>query len=184
MSHFGEDALAGYILAQRVTSIATMPAWGLGNAAGILTGQNLGAKQPDRAEKSVWRAGMLNMGFLVLIAVCWIFLAVPVVKIFTDIPEVISHSTMYIHFISMAYVLLGYTMVISRALNAAGEVKVVTWLYILMFYIVQIPLAYALGITFNLGSNGVFTAILISEIVLAVACIIVFRKGKWKNTRV
>ncbi len=184
MSHFGESALAGYILAQRVTSIATMPAWGLGNAAGILTGQNLGAKQPERAEKSVWRAGMLNMGFLVLIGICWIFLAVPVVKIFTDIPEVISFSTMYIHLISMAYILLGYTMVISRALNAAGEVKVVTWLYILMFYIVQIPLAYALGITFDLGSNGVFTAILISEIVLAVACIVVFRKGKWKHTKV
>jgi Na+-driven multidrug efflux pump len=184
MSHFGENALAGYILAQRVTSIATMPAWGLGNAAGILTGQNLGARQPDRAEKSVWRAGMLNMGFLVLIGICWIFLAAPVVKIFTDIPEVISQSTMYIHLISMAYILLGYTMVISRALNAAGEVKVVTWLYILMFYIVQIPLAYVLGIAFNLGSNGVFTAILLSEIVLAVACIIIFRKGKWKTTKV
>jgi putative MATE family efflux protein len=184
MSHFGENALAGYILAQRVTSIATMPAWGLGNAAGILTGQNLGAKRPDRAEKSVWRAGTLNMGFLVIIGICWIFLADPVVKIFTNIPEVISHSTMYIHFISMAYILLGYTMVISRALNAAGDVKVVTWLYILMFYVVQIPLAYALGIAFDLGSNGVFTAILISEIVLAVACITIFRKGKWKTTKV
>ena len=184
MSHFGEHALAGYILAQRVTSIATMPAWGLGNAAGILTGQNLGAKQPDRAEKSVWRAGTLNMGFLVLIALCWIFLAFPVVTIFTDIPEVIYYSTIYIHFISMAYVLLGYTMVISRALNAAGEVKVVTWLYILMFYIVQIPLAYALGVAFELGPNGVFSAILISEIVLAVACIIIFRKGKWKSIKI
>lgn len=184
MSHFGENALAGYILAQRVTSIATMPAWGLGNAAGILTGQNLGAKQPDRAEKSVWRAGMLNMGFLVLIGISWVFLAVPVIKIFTDIPEVISFSTMYIHLISIAYILLGYTMVISRALNAAGEVKVVTWLYILMFYVIQIPLAYALGISFDLGSNGVFTAILVSEIILAVACIVVFRKGKWKHTKV
>lgn len=184
MSHFGPNALAGYILAQRVTSIATMPAWGLGNAAGILTGQNLGARQPERAEKSVWRAGTLNMGFLVLVGICWIFLATPVVEIFTDIPEVISFSTRYIHFISMAYILLGYTMVISRALNAAGEVKVVTWLYILMFYIVQIPLAYALGISLELGSNGVFTAILLSEIVLAVACIIVFRKGKWKHTKV
>ncbi|MCV9933579.1 MATE family efflux transporter [Flavobacterium sp. LS1R47] len=184
MSHFGENALAGYILAQRVTSIATMPAWGLGNAAGILTGQNLGAKQPDRAEKSVWRAGTLNMGFLIIIGISWIFLADPVVKIFTNIPEVISHSTTYIHLISMAYILLGYTMVISRALNAAGDVKVVTWLYILMFYVVQIPLAYALGVAFDLGSNGVFTAILISEIVLAVACIVIFRKGKWKTTKV
>lgn len=184
MSHFGENALAGYILAQRVASIATMPAWGIGNAAGILTGQNLGAKQPERAEKSVWRAGTWNMGFLLIIAFCWIFLAEPVVRIFSDVPEVINHSTMYIHFISLAYVLLGYTMVISRALNAAGEVKVVTWLYILMFYVTQIPLAYLLGITLDLGSNGVFAAILISEIVLATACMLVFHKGKWKNTKV
>jgi len=184
MSYFGANALAGYILAQRVTSIATMPAWGLGNAAGILTGQNLGAKQPERAEKSVWRAGMFNMVFLISIGISWIFLASPVVRIFTDNPEVISFSTRYIHFISMAYILLGYTMVISRALNAAGEVKSVTWLYILMFYIVQIPLAYALGISFKLGSNGVFSAILISEIVLAAACITVFRKGGWKHTKV
>ncbi|MGS2740739.1 MATE family efflux transporter [Sinomicrobium sp. M5D2P17] len=184
ISHFGENALAGYILAQRVASIATMPAWGIGNAAGILTGQNLGANQPDRAEKSVWRAGMINMGFLILIAVCWVFLADPVVKIFSDVPEVIGHSTTYIHFISMAYVLLGYTMVISRALNAAGQVMVVTLLYILMFYVTQIPLSYTLGITFNLGPNGVFAAILASELVLATACILVFRKGKWKKTKV
>lgn len=184
ISHFGENALAGYVLAQRVASIATMPAWGIGNAAGILTGQNLGAKQPERAEKSVWRAGMINMGFLILIAVCWIFLADPVVRIFTDIPEVIGHSTTYIHLISMAYVLLGYTMVISRALNAAGEVTEVTLLYILMFYVTQIPLSYILGIALDLGPRGVFAAILISEIVLATACILVFRRGKWKKTKV
>lgn len=184
ISYFGDNALAGYILAQRVTAVATIPAWGIGNAAGILTGQNLGAKQPDRAEKSVWRAGMINMAFLSIIGVCWIFLATPVVKIFSNTPEVIGNSTMYIHFISMAYILLGYTMVISRAMNAAGEVKTVTWLHILMFYVVQIPLAYLLGITLNLGPNGIFAAIMISEIVLATACILVFRKGKWKNTKV
>lgn len=184
ISHFGENALAGYVLAQRVASIATMPAWGIGNAAGILTGQNLGAKQPERAEKSVWRAGGINMGFLVFIAVCWIFLAQPVIRIFTDIPEVIAHSTTYIHLISMAYIMLGYTMVISRALNAAGEVMVVTLLYILMFYVTQLPLSYTMGISFGLGPKGVFAAILISEIVLATACILVFRRGTWKKSKV
>lgn len=184
ISYFGGNALAGYIIAQRVASIATMPAWGIGNAAGILTGQNLGANQADRAERSVWKAGMMNMGFLVVVAICWIFLAGPVVRIFSDVPEIVGHSTTYIHFISIAYVLLGYTMVISRALNAAGEVMVVTLLYILMFYVTQLPLSYVLGIAFDLGVNGVFAGILISEIVLAVACILVFRRGKWKHTKV
>ena len=184
ISFFGENALAGYILAQRVVSIATMPAWGIGNAAGILTGQNLGAGKSDRAERLVWRAGIINMGFLIIVAVCWFFLASPIVKIFSDIPEVIGHSVTYIHFISMAYVLLGYTMVISRALNAAGQVMLVTLIYILMFYVMQIPLSYTLGITYDLGPNGVFIAILISEILLATAFILVFRKGKWKSIKI
>ncbi|WP_108867839.1 MATE family efflux transporter [Aquimarina aquimarini] len=184
ISYFGENALEGYILAQRVASIATMPAWGIANAAGILTGQNLGANQPDRAEKSVWRAGIINMGFLIIIAICWFFLARPVVEIFSNVPEIVNHSITYINFISMAYVLLGYTMVISRALNSAGQVMVVTLLYILMFYVIQIPLSHTLGVTFSLGPNGVFTAILISEIILATAFILIFRKGKWKNKKV
>jgi putative MATE family efflux protein len=184
VSHFGANALAGYIIAQRVASVATMPAWGIGNAAGVLTGQNLGAKQPERAVQTVWKAGSVNMCFLILVAIFWFFAAKPVVHLFSDVPEVISYSIMYIQFISMAYILLGYTMVISRSLNAAGDIKQVSLLYILMFYITQLPLAWLLGIVLNWGPKGIFIAILISELVLAIACIAVFKKGKWKHIKV
>jgi putative MATE family efflux protein len=184
VSHFGANALAGYIIAQRVASVATMPAWGIGNAAGVLTGQNLGAKQPERAVQTVWKAGSVNMGFLILVAVFWLFAARPIVSLFSDVPEVISYSIMYIQFISMAYILLGYTMVISRSLNAAGDIKQVSLLYILMFYITQLPLAWLLGIVLDWGPKGIFIAILVSELVLAIACITVFKKGKWKQIKV
>ena len=184
VSHFGPNALAGYIIAQRVASVATMPAWGIGNAAGVLTGQNLGAKQPERAIQTVWKAGTVNMCFLILVAVFWFFAAKPVVSFFSDVPEVISYSIMYIQFISMAYILLGYTMVISRSLNAAGDIKQVSLLYILMFYITQLPLAWLLGLVLNWGPKGIFIAILVSELVLAIACITVFKKGKWKTIKV
>jgi len=91
---------------------------------------------------------------------------------------------MYIQYLSIAYILLGYTMVISRALNAAGNVRQLTMLYVLMFYITQLPLAWFLGINMNWGTKGVFIAILTSELVLAIACIIIFRKGDWKKTKV
>lgn len=184
VSHFGANALAGYIIAQRVASVATMPAWGIGNAAGVLTGQNLGAKQPQRAVQTVWKAGSVNMCFLVLVAIFWFIAAKPIVSLFSNIPEVISYSILYIQFISMAYILLGYTMVISRSLNAAGDIKQVSLLYILMFYVTQLPLAWLLGIVLNWGPKGIFVAILISELVLAIACITVFKKGKWQHIKV
>ncbi len=184
VSHFGPNALAGYIIAQRVASVATMPAWGIGNAAGVLTGQNLGARQPERAVQTVWKAGTVNMCFLILVAIFWFFAAKPVVSLFSEVPEVISYSIMYIQFISMAYILLGYTMVISRSLNAAGDIKQVSILYILMFYITQLPLAWLLGVVLNWGPKGIFIAILVSELVLAIACITVFKKGKWKTIKV
>lgn len=184
ITHFGADAFAGYIIAQRVASVATMPAWGIGNAAGVLTGQNMGAKQPERAEQSVWRAGLFNMCFLSLVALFWLFFARDVIGIFTTVPGILKNGVMYIQYLSIAYILLGYTMVISRALNAAGNVRQLTMLYVLMFYITQLPLAWFLGINMNWGTKGVFIAILTSELVLAIACIIIFRKGDWKKTKV
>jgi Na+-driven multidrug efflux pump len=118
------------------------------------------------------------------VAIFWFFAAKPIVSLFSDIPEVISYSIMYIQFNSMAYILLGYTMVISRSLNAAGDIKQVSLLYILMFYITQLPLAWLLGIVLKWGPKGIFIAILISELVLAIACITVFKKGKWQHIKV
>ncbi|TZF98589.1 MATE family efflux transporter (plasmid) [Chryseobacterium panacisoli] len=184
ISTFGTTALAGYIIAQRIASVATMPAWGIGNAAGVLTGQNLGAGEPERAEKTVWRAGTINMTYLVIVALFWQIAAEYVVKFFTTEPDVARYAVQYIHVVSMAYLLLGFTMVISRALNAAGNILQVTLLYLVMFYVIQLPLAYLLGVRFQWELRGIFTAIVSSEIVLAVLFLMIFRNGKWKTIKI
>lgn len=181
---FGTTALAGYIIAQRIASVATMPAWGIGNAAGVLTGQNLGAGNPDRAEKTVWRAGGINMTYLIAVAIFWQFAAGYVVTFFTKEAEVARYAVQYIHVVSMAYLLLGFTMVISRALNAAGNIMQVTLLYMIMFYVIQLPLAYLLGVRLQWELKGIFTAIVSSEIVLAVLFLMIFKNGKWKTIKI
>lgn len=184
VSQLGEATLTGYIIADRIIVCATLPAWGIANAAGVLTGQNLGARQPERAEQSVWKTGMFNMCFLGLISLILLVFTGNIVGYFSTEPAVLDSAVLYLRCMAVAFFFFGYTMVISRSLNAAGYVHIVTLLYVLMFYIIQLPLAYLLGIRMGMGSKGIFGAILLSEIVLAAACIIIFRKGKWKHVKI
>ena len=184
VSKLGNDILTGYILADRIIISATLPAWGIANAAGVLTAQNMGAGAPERAEQSVWRTGFFNMCFLGLIALILLFCTGPIIRQFTAEPAVIKSAVLYLRCMAIAFFFFGYTMVISRSLNAAGYVHMVTLLYVFMFYIIQLPAAWLLGIYYNMGSAGVFSAILASEIVLAFTCILIFKKGKWKKVKI
>src|SRR5213594_2625742 len=89
VSVFGSAALAGYTIAIRIVIFVLLPSWGLSNAAATLVGQNLGAKQAERAEQSVWRTGFYNMIFLGAIGVFFLIFATPVVRLFTRDAEVL-----------------------------------------------------------------------------------------------
>ncbi len=184
MATFGSAAVAGYTIAIRVIIFTILPSWGLANAAATLVGQNLGAKQPERAEKSVWIAGKLNMIFLGLVSVFFFFISEPIMRFFTDQTEVVANGTLCLQVVAFGYILYGYGMVVSQSFNGAGDTKTPTILNLIGFWGFQIPLAYLLAIVLKLGPLGVFLAIAIAESVMAVVGIILFRKGKWKEIKI
>ena len=184
MSLFGSEALAGYTIGIRVLIFTILPAWGMANAAATLVGQNLGARQPERAESSVWRTAFYNMVFLGVVSIIYFVTASQVMAFFTDDEKVIQLGKQCLQYVSLGYVFFAYQMVIIQAFNGAGDTRTPTILSFFCFWLFQIPLAYALAVIFELGPRGVFLAIAISESTLAVVSILIFRKGKWKTTEI
>jgi putative MATE family efflux protein len=184
ISRFGNDALAGYTVAIRILIFALMPSWGMANAAATLVGQNLGAGQPERAERSVWRAAFINMVFLGIVGAISVIFADPILGFFTKDESVLFYGRQCILYVCMGYIFYAYGMVISQSFNGAGDTKTPTILNLFGFWLFQIPLAYTLAVLLDLGPKGAFMSIAIAESSMAVAGIILFRRGKWKQAKV
>src|SRR5438132_303592 len=154
--------------------------WGLRNAAATLVGQNLGAKQPERAETSVWRTGLYNMIFLGVIGIFFVIFAEPVIRLFTNDPLVVPLAVTCLRILSYGNIAYAYGMVMLQAFNGAGDTVTPTIVHFFGFWLLEIPLAYFLAITVHMRSSGVFWSIVVAEAAIASAGIVLFRRGCWK----
>jgi putative MATE family efflux protein len=184
ISVFGSAALAGYTIAIRIVVFAILPSWGLSNAAATLVGQNLGAKQPDRAELAVWRTGLYNMIFLGVIGVFFVFFAEPIVRLFTHDPGVVPLGASCLRIVSYGNIGYAYAFVMLQAFNGAGDTITPTIVNFFGFWLLEIPLAYYLAIHLGFRSNGVFWSIVVAEGSIAAASAILFKRGRWKTQKI
>lgn len=181
---FGSKMLAAYTISFRIIAFTILPSWGVAMAAATLVGQNLGAGQPDRAEQTVWKASYYNMLLLLGISIVFIIFAHPVMRIFTEDPEVIRNGVLALRIIFAGYVFYAYEMVIGQAFNGAGDTYTPTFLNVIAFWLIQLPLAYYLAHYTSLQSTGIFVSIAVSSTILAGMAIFTFKKGKWKNVEI
>ncbi len=180
----GESTTSGYITAIRICIFTILPAWGLANAVATLVGQNLGAGQPERAEKSVWRTAFIALIFFAIVAVVFYLFGEILMRFFSSDEEAIKAGTLCLHIIAIGYIFFSYGMIIIQAFNGAGDTKTPTIINIVIYWMLQIPLAYFMVRYLKMGPLGVYIAIGIAETLLAVVCIIIFKKGKWKLVKV
>jgi len=184
MSEFGSEVLAGYTIAIRVIMFTLMPSWGMSNAAATLVGQNLGAKQPDRAERSVWKTGKYNAYFMGTVSLGYLIFAKTIVSWFNTTPEVVKSGALCLQIIALGYIFYAYGMVMTQAFNGAGDTRTPTKINLIAFWVFQLPLAYISALVLGWGATGVFVAITSAEILIAVLAMVWFKKGKWKKVQV
>jgi putative MATE family efflux protein len=177
---WGSAPVAAYTIAIRMIEFVFLPAWGLGNAAATMVGQNLGAARPDRAEAAVWVAARYNVKFMTTLGGLFFLFAPQIVGLFSDDPEILRYGTHCLRILGLGYPMYAVGMIITQALNGAGDTRTPSILNLIVFWLTQIPLAYGLAASMDLGPNGVFWAIVISESLLTVLGVLVFRRGTWR----
>lgn len=178
MAGFGANAVAGYTIAIRMVIFGILPAWGLSNAAATMVGQSLGAKDPERAEASVWQAGRFNLYFLGGLGLLFVIAAPWLIP--KSAPEVDQIAVTGLRIIAAGFPFYAYGMVLSNALNGAGDTWTPTLINIGLFWLLEIPLAWLLAHPWGMGPTGVFVAIALAFSLLAVVSAAVFRRGRWK----
>ena len=184
VSLFGSRAVAGYTVGIRLIIFAILPSWGMANAAATMVGQALGAQKPERAEAAVWRAGFYNLCFLGSIGVLFVTLAPLLTRAFTHDPEVAGHATACLRIVGLGFPFYAYGMVLTSAFNGAGDTWTPTLINLFCFWLWEVPLAWILSQWTGLGARGGFVAITVAFSTLAVVSAIVFRRGRWKASRV
>jgi putative MATE family efflux protein len=177
------EAVAGATITIRIMMFTLMPAWGMSNAAATLVGQNLGAGQPARAEAAVWRIGWMNMAFTLAVSVVFFFLHDELVALFTDDAQVIAIGGEWLAILSYSYFVYGWWMVSVQAFNGAGDTMTPTWINLVFFWAIQIPLAWALALPMGWAHAGVFWGVFISETAVGLFTLWLFSRGRWKATR-
>lgn len=181
IASFGTDAVAGYIVGIRVILFALLPSWGMSNAAATMVGQALGARNPERAERAVWKAGSYNVVFLGIVGLLFVLLARPIINIFTSDPNVVPYGVDCLRIVAFGFLFYAYGMVLTQSFNGAGDTWTPTIINLFVFWLWELPLAYLLAIVFGMGPRGAFLAMTIAFSSLAVVSAVVFRRGRWKT---
>ena len=180
----GTSASAGYQIAVRNVVFFILPAWGLSNAAATLVGQNLGAKQIERAQKSVMITVRYNIIFMSFVMLLFVFCSAPIIRFFSADEAVIKYGVESLQIFGSGYVFYGISMVMTQALNGAGDTKTPTVINFVCFWVFQIPLAYFLAKHTDLKAMGAFISTPVAETAIALMALYFFRKGKWKMLKV
>lgn len=181
---FGTAAVAAHSLLERIDNFIRMPAMGMGNAAGVLAAQNLGANQPERAEKTAWIAVGLFTGVMFVASILVWFWPEYVIGVFNVEPEMLGIAVTFLRIQIIHFLVSGVTLVLMSCLNGVGDTWAPTLNTMITLWGIQMPLAYFLSKYSDLGVYGVRWAMVIAVVVRATVYLVYFKTGRWKRTKV
>jgi putative MATE family efflux protein len=177
----GTPAVAAYGIGLRFHGLVMLPAFALGNAAATMVGQNLGARQPGRAQAAAWLATGMDLIVMAVSGAVFMALAPHLIAVFDRSAEVVALGASYLRTVSPFYLFTGLAVVLGRSLQGAGDTVSPMLLTILCLWGLQVPLAVTLSRHFDPAPLGIWWAIAIAVSVHGMLTAAWFQTGRWKT---
>jgi putative MATE family efflux protein len=164
--------------------ICTLPLHALGASIGTIVGQNLGAKKPERAQRTGWQAMVIGLVLEVPTAIALFVFAEPIARLMTSDPLVLTSTANYLRIVGLSEPFVACWIVLFGALTGAGYTKWPMWIGIVGLTCVRLPLAYVLAHNYHMEANGIWLSIAISSSLIGLMAIQRFHSGVWKTQQV
>ena len=180
------SAVPAFVIGTNLNQYALMPGLAIGTAAATLTGMNLGANQPDRAEASGRATAVLGAIVMFVISVTFVIFARPFINFFLDTPNeaVVDVGRRFLLIVAVSEPFHAIAIIFSRTMQGAGYTKKPFQITLLTWLIIRVGLSYLLALVFGWGSTGVWVSISVTSIVSGVLVYLLFRKSHWKNVEI
>ncbi len=181
VNYFGASAIAAFGAAGRIDMVATMPAIAIGMATTALTGQNLGARKPERV-KEIFKWALL-LGTVISGAVAIFAFTFPrlILSVFIHHEPVLEIGIDYLHIVAPCYFLFALMFVSAGVVNGAGQTLVPMLFTLISLWIVRVPLAWFLSQRTSLAIHGIWIAMAAGFAVTATVGYLYYVFGGWRK---
>jgi len=180
---FGTEAVAALGVGNRIESINFLIAFGFSMAVATLVGQNMGAKNPQRAESLAFKTILLVSLFCGVTSVLFFVFALPIARFFNADPAVWPHCVSYLKILALSQVLMGWEIVFEGAFTGAGD-TMPPMIVSVIGSVARVPVAYALALWLGFGVVGIWWTITLTTLIKGFVLFFWFRTGRWKKKEV
>lgn len=177
-------ALASWTIGMRVEALLFMPLMALSLAVGSIVGQNLGANQVERAFRAGWHMTWIGVGMMFLLATPLFLFATQCASLMSHDAPTIRITADYLRINALAEPFLAVNMILSGALQGAGDTKITMWISIFTNWVVRLPMAWVLSLLWGWAATGTWVAMSVSIVISSVIIAFRFQSGVWARQKV
>jgi len=177
---FPDTVVAAYGIGTRVFSVVFLPAIAVARGVETMTGQNVGADRPDRAERAADLAAKVLFGVLTVVGILVWMTAAPIADLFTTDPDVVAITTQFIRYVALTFGFIGVTRAYTGSFRGAGKTLTAAALSVLILGVIRFPIAWAAA--GSLGVPGIWLSFAISNVAGALIAYAWYRRGTWRES--
>jgi len=182
---FPDTVVAAYGIGTRVFSVVFLPAIAVARGVETMTGQNMGADKPDRAEQAAGLAAKFLFGVLTVVGIAVFLFPEPIISPFVgagqeNAAQVVEIGAEFIRYVALTFGFIGIMRAYTGSFRGAGKTLTAAAISVLTLGVIRFPIAWLTADP--LGETGIWLSFAISNVVGAFIAYAWYRRGTWRES--